>query len=109
MPCNTQSFELRDEIGRFIKIEMSRQFCRKHNVVIIKAVQSRPTGFVQQHRAIVSLGTVDTLVSHPASMTHYGVAKAEREKFGITDGLIRLSVGIEDAGDLVDDLALAIG
>ena len=52
----------------------------------------------------VSLGTVDTLLSHPASMTHYGVPKEERIKFGITDGLIRMSVGIENIADILRDL-----
>jgi methionine-gamma-lyase len=52
----------------------------------------------------VSLGTTDTLLSHPASMTHYGVPKADREKYGITDGLIRMSVGIEDVEDILSDL-----
>lgn len=52
----------------------------------------------------VSLGTVDTLISHPASMTHYGVSKAEREQYGITDGLIRMSVGIETIEDIINDL-----
>src|SRR5207342_1573658 len=42
----------------------------------------------------VSLGTCDTLLSHPASMTHYSVPKEAREKYGITDGLIRMSVGM---------------
>jgi methionine-gamma-lyase len=57
----------------------------------------------------VSLGTVDTLISHPASMTHYGVPKTEREKFGITDGLIRMSVGIETLEDILADLDQALG
>ncbi len=52
----------------------------------------------------VSLGTVDTLLSHPASMTHYGVPKEERIKYGITDGLIRMSVGIENIADILRDL-----
>ncbi len=52
----------------------------------------------------VSLGTVDTLLSHPASMTHYGVPKEERLKYGITDGLIRMSVGIENIEDILNDL-----
>ena len=52
----------------------------------------------------VSLGTVDTLVSHPASMTHYSVPKEERLKYGITDGLIRMSVGIENCNDILNDL-----
>jgi methionine-gamma-lyase len=56
----------------------------------------------------VSLGTCDTLVSHPASMTHYGVPREQREKSGITDGLIRMSVGIENAGDLLSDLDQAL-
>ena len=56
----------------------------------------------------VSLGTVDTLVSHPASMTHYGIPREERLKYGITDGLIRMSVGIENYEDLEADLAQAL-
>jgi methionine-gamma-lyase len=52
----------------------------------------------------VSLGTCDTLLSHPASMTHYGVAKKKREQYGITDGLIRMSVGIENIEDILNDL-----
>ncbi|MEO5649426.1 MAG: PLP-dependent transferase, partial [Ginsengibacter sp.] len=55
----------------------------------------------------VSLGTCDTLLSHPASMTHYGVPKADREKYGITDGLIRMSVGIENIEDILEDLEQA--
>lgn len=56
----------------------------------------------------ISLGTVDTLVSHPASMSHKGVSAAEREKFGITDGLIRLSVGIENINDILNDFEQAL-
>jgi methionine-gamma-lyase len=56
----------------------------------------------------VSLGTVDTLISHPASMTHYGVSKEERAQYGITDGLIRMSVGIEQAEDIIADLDQAL-
>lgn len=56
----------------------------------------------------VSLGTCDTLVSHPASMTHYGVPREERLASGITDGLIRMSVGIETLEDLLGDLAQAL-
>lgn len=52
----------------------------------------------------VSLGTVDTLISHPASMTHFGLSQEERETFGITDGLIRMSVGIENIEDILNDL-----
>lgn len=56
----------------------------------------------------VSLGTVDTLLSHPASMTHYGVPKEQREKYGITDGLIRMNVGIEQVEDIMNDLTQAL-
>ena len=56
----------------------------------------------------VSLGTVDTLVSHPASMTHFSVPKEEKLKFGITDGLIRLSVGIENVADILNDFEQAL-
>jgi methionine-gamma-lyase len=56
----------------------------------------------------ISLGTLDTLVSHPASMSHMSVAKEERIKFGITDGLIRMSVGIENIADILNDLEQAL-
>ena len=56
----------------------------------------------------VSLGTCDTLLSHPASMTHYGVPREDREKYGITDGLIRMSVGIENIEDIISDLEQAM-
>ncbi|HEY9261043.1 aminotransferase class I/II-fold pyridoxal phosphate-dependent enzyme [Chitinophaga sp.] len=56
----------------------------------------------------VSLGTLDTLVSHPASMTHSGMKKEDREKAGISDGLIRISVGLESVEDIVRDLAQAL-
>jgi len=56
-----------------------------------------------------SLGGVESLAGHPASMTHASIPKVEREKSGVVDSLIRLSVGIEDAQDLIDDLEQAIG
>jgi cystathionine beta-lyase/cystathionine gamma-synthase len=55
-----------------------------------------------------SLGGVESLISHPASMTHASVPKAEREKVGLTDGLVRISVGIEDLEDLQADLEHAL-
>lgn len=54
-----------------------------------------------------SLGGVESLIEHPAIMTHASIPKENREKLGITDGLIRLSVGIEDANDLIEDLKAA--
>ncbi|HOS47400.1 MAG TPA: cystathionine gamma-synthase [Bacteroidia bacterium] len=56
-----------------------------------------------------SLGGVESLLNHPATMTHASIPKEEREKAGVTDGLIRLSVGIEDIEDLLADLEQAIG
>src|SRR5690606_15484418 len=55
-----------------------------------------------------SLGGVESLVEHPAIMTHASVPKETRDMLGISDGLIRLSVGIEDGQDLCDDLAQAL-
>lgn len=57
----------------------------------------------------VSLGTVDTLLCHPPSMTHFSVPKEQREKYGIADGLIRMNVGIENAEDILEDLEQALG
>lgn len=57
----------------------------------------------------VSLGTCDTLLSHPASTTHVGVPRENRIKYGITDGLIRMSVGIETIDDIIADLEQAMG
>ena len=56
-----------------------------------------------------SLGGVESLINHPASMTHASIPKEERIKNGLSDSLIRLSVGIEDADDLIEDLKQAIG
>lgn len=56
-----------------------------------------------------SLGGVESLAGHPASMTHASIPKNEREKTGVVDSLIRLSVGIEDSEDLISDLEQAIG
>jgi cystathionine beta-lyase/cystathionine gamma-synthase len=56
-----------------------------------------------------SLGGVETLISHPATMTHASVPPEERQRLGITDGLVRVSVGIEDVEDLISDLDQALG
>jgi cystathionine gamma-lyase len=55
-----------------------------------------------------SLGAVESLVDHPATMTHASVPRAEREAHGVTDGLVRLSCGIEDPSDLADDIQRAL-
>jgi len=55
-----------------------------------------------------SLGGVETLISHPATMTHASIPKEEREARGITEGLVRISVGIEDVEDIIEDLKRAL-
>ncbi|MHB2169906.1 cystathionine gamma-synthase family protein [Alsobacter sp. R-9] len=62
---------------------------------------------LQIMKLAVSLGGTETLVSHPAAMTHSGVARELREEIGLTDALIRISVGIENVDDLIADLAQA--
>jgi len=55
-----------------------------------------------------SLGGVETLISHPATMTHAALGEAGRKKIGLTDGMVRISVGVEDAEDIIDDLDQAL-
>ena len=55
-----------------------------------------------------SLGGVETLISHPATMTHASVDEEKRERLGITDGLVRISVGIEDTDDIIADIDQAL-
>jgi len=55
-----------------------------------------------------SLGGVESLINHPASMTHASVPKEERVKSGLVDSLIRLSIGVEDVDDLLEDLNQAL-
>jgi cystathionine beta-lyase/cystathionine gamma-synthase len=57
----------------------------------------------------VSLGGVESIMSYPAKMSHASIPKEERDALGITDNLIRLSIGLEDAGDLIEDMARAAG
>jgi cystathionine gamma-lyase/cystathionine beta-lyase/cystathionine gamma-lyase/homocysteine desulfhydrase len=55
-----------------------------------------------------SLGGVETLISHPATMTHAGLGQQGRAAIGITDGMVRISVGIEDLADIIADLDQAL-
>jgi cystathionine beta-lyase/cystathionine gamma-synthase len=55
-----------------------------------------------------SLGGVETLISHPATMTHASIPEEERKRLGVTAGLVRISVGIEDVEDLIADLSQAL-
>ncbi len=58
---------------------------------------------------VESLGGVESLVNHPATMTHASIPKPEREKAGVVDGLLRLSFGVKDIEDLLEDLEQALG
>jgi cystathionine beta-lyase/cystathionine gamma-synthase len=55
-----------------------------------------------------NLGSIETLITHPATMTHSDIPEEEREKIGITNGLVRLSVGLEDIQDIIEDLDTAL-
>ena len=79
-------------------------FTVKGNFDLIKKITSSFKVFTLAE----SLGGVESLVNHPATMTHASIPKEERNKIGITDNLIRLSVGIEDISDLVNDIEQAI-
>jgi methionine-gamma-lyase len=91
----------------------SRQM-RRHGGMLsfeLKGGLAAGTSFINRLKMCtrtVSLGTCDTLLCHPASMTHFGIPKEKREQYGITDGLIRMSVGIENAQDILADLEQAL-
>lgn len=92
-PGGMLSFVLRGDAHSGGALEASRRFLRA----------------VRLFACAESLGGVESLIEHPAIMTHASVPKALREQYGISDGLIRLSVGIEHADDLVADLKQALG
>jgi cystathionine beta-lyase/cystathionine gamma-synthase len=81
------SFELKDD-----SLERARRLCSSTRVFALAE----------------SLGGVESLIEHPAIMTHASIPKSVREGYGLRDSLIRLSVGIEDADDLVEDLSRAL-
>ncbi len=78
---------------------------------VLKGPQSRALDFANRLKYFSlaeSLGGVESLICHPARMTHGSIPKEDRERRGVTDGLLRLSVGIEDVEDLLDDLRQAL-
>lgn len=78
---------------------------------VLKGSPSRALDFAHRLRLFSlaeSLGGVESLICHPARMTHGSIPKEDRERRGVTDGLLRLSVGIEDVEDLLDDLRIAL-
>ncbi len=83
--------------GAIISVELHRRF---HVQAFLHALRYIPLA--------ESLGGVESLIDHPASMTHAAIPKAEREKIGLTDNLFRISVGIENTTDLIADLKQAL-
>lgn len=81
------AFELKDDVNGLSAFEAGKKFLNNLKIASLA----------------VSLGDPDTLIQHPASMTHASVPQENREKVGITDGLIRLSVGLENIEDLIED------
>jgi cystathionine gamma-synthase/cystathionine gamma-lyase len=78
---------------------------------VLNGPESRALDFANRLRYFSlaeSLGGVESLICHPARMTHGSIPKEDRERRGVTDGLLRLSVGIEDVEDLLDDLSQAL-
>jgi cystathionine beta-lyase/cystathionine gamma-synthase len=72
------------------------------------AAAERLLNAVRLHALAESLGGVETLISHPATMTHASVPPERRATIGITDGMVRISAGLEDLDDLKDDLLQAL-
>ena len=77
----------------------------------IKGGEKEAFNFLNRQKLIklaVSLGSTESLAEHPASMTHAGVPIKEREKYGIADNLVRLSVGVEHIDDIIWDINQAL-
>jgi methionine-gamma-lyase len=94
------------ELGR-------RQMSRPGGLIAFELAGGMPAGlaFMNELKLVtraVSLGDAESLVQHPASMTHATYAAEERAKHGISDGLIRLSIGLETAADLLEDIERAL-
>lgn len=85
------SFELKDDVKGLSSFEAGKKLLNNMQIASIA----------------VSLGDPDTLIEHPASMTHVGLSPEARLAAGITDGLVRMSVGLESAKDLINDLEQA--
>ncbi len=83
--------------GGMISFELNKQYDTRKFI-----------SFLSYFPLAESLGGVESLIDHPASMTHGAIPKAEREKIGLSDGLFRISVGIENAKDLISDLDQAL-
>jgi cystathionine gamma-lyase len=87
-----------------------RQMSRMGGMISFELKGGVPAGYALCTRTKLfqlaeSLGGVESLIEHPATMTHASIAPEVRRACGLADGLVRISVGIEDEGDLIDDLA----
>jgi cystathionine beta-lyase/cystathionine gamma-synthase len=102
-------------LDSFPQAELARRQHLGHGgLVAFEVVGGTPAGIsvmnnVELCSLAESLGAVETLITHPASMTHGDIPRDERERLGITDGLIRLSVGLESPKDIIADLDRALG
>ena len=84
--------------------------CRKFGIAFASDITAGKIAMnsVKLAKLAESLGAVETMITHPATMTHAEVPKEEREARGLTDGLVRLSVGIENPDDIIADLEQAL-
>jgi len=89
----------------------STTFAFKNTADLLDVVEGRCPGNLYTRYGLnpPSLGGVESLIEHPAIMTHASVPQANRKRLGISDGLVRLSVGVEDVDDLRRELILALG
>ena len=101
-------------MGGYVALEVMRQAPERVSGLALLNTNARPDSpesTANRHRLMAlaeSLGGVETLISHPASMTHASVPAERRQAMGLTDSLVRISVGIEDADDLIADLTQAL-
>ena len=100
---------LKDHPNHAVAAKQMRRFGGMMSFVLRKPAKAK--AFLKELEVVTlaeSLGGVESLIEHPASMTHGSIPKAEREKRGISDGLVRFSVGIEDVDDLREDVDRAL-
>lgn len=101
-------------LDSFPQVELARRQQRAGGGMIAFEVQGGTEAGIRVMNSVAlcslaeNLGAVETLITHPASMTHAPIPAAERQAIGITDGLVRLSVGLEDPEDLIADLERAL-
>jgi cystathionine beta-lyase/cystathionine gamma-synthase len=101
-------------LDSFPQLELARRQQRNGGGMIAFEVRGGSAAGIRVMNAVrlcslaENLGAVETLITHPATMTHAPIPPAEREAIGITDGLVRLSVGLEDPNDLIADLERAL-